>query len=100
MIELSIYVCEMQFVWILLLWNWSCECKDGFTGEACDVNIDECASNPCASGAKCEDLIGSYKCHCPSGKTGADCSTGLCFCIKPVFVQSLLHEISMLSKYP
>ena len=56
---------------------YSCQCKDGFTGEACDVNIDECASNPCKFGAKCEDLIAGYKCHCPSGKTGEDCSTGV-----------------------
>ena len=39
-----------------------------FSGELCDVNIDECASQPCVNGATCQDGINSYTCQCSPGK--------------------------------
>ena len=27
-------------------------------------DIDECASNPCHHGARCDDLVGDYECRC------------------------------------
>ena len=56
--------------------NWyRCECKPGFAGVDCLINIDECSSSPCASdvGAKCIDGINDYKCVCPEGRTGKRC---------------------------
>ena len=47
--------------------SFSCECSQGFSGKVCDVNVDECASQPCANGATCRDLINGYTCRWVSG---------------------------------
>ncbi|XP_065345647.1 fat-like cadherin-related tumor suppressor homolog isoform X4 [Cloeon dipterum] len=49
-----------------------CKCK-GFTGELCNVDLDECAQAPCLNGATCINEIGSYKCLCPPNATGHLC---------------------------
>ena len=46
----------------------------GFTGERCEVNIDDCGFNLCQNGATCVDGIGSYECACPPEYTGRFCS--------------------------
>ena len=47
----------------------------GFRGKTCNINIDECASNPCNQRGQCIDGINSYTCNCTgSGYTGPSCS--------------------------
>lgn len=41
-----------------------------FTGTHCEVDINECYSNPCKNGATCEDAANSYRCHCPQPQPG------------------------------
>lgn len=43
----------------------------------CEINIDECASNPCQNGAWCEDLVKDYKCHCYAGYEGKNCDVDI-----------------------
>ena len=43
-----------------------------YPGYQCEIDIDECASNPCQYGAQCVDLINGYQCLCTDG----DCSSG------------------------
>ena len=49
-------------------WNdRTCKCKDGFTGEKCDKDIDECALTEvrvCPENAKCSNSMGGYSCNC------------------------------------
>ncbi|GAB5580114.1 protein crumbs homolog 2 [Prionailurus iriomotensis] len=47
-----------------------CRCPPGFEGDECDVDVDECASRPCLSGGRCQDLPNGFQCHCPDGYTG------------------------------
>ena len=48
------------------------------------VGIDECESQPCASGGYCEDYVYGYKCKCTTGYTGFQCETGeiVYFCLQ------------------
>ena len=32
--------------------NYTCKCKAGYTGRFCQININECDSNPCMNGGK------------------------------------------------
>ncbi|XP_076073923.1 uncharacterized protein LOC143045353 isoform X3 [Mytilus galloprovincialis] len=56
-----------------------CECFQGFIGAICDVNVQECDSNPCVNG-DCVDEINSYTCTCYQGFTGQNCETSINDC--------------------
>ena len=43
-----------------------CECFPGFTGTACEINIDDCVGNGCVNG-RCVDLVEGYECRCDPG---------------------------------
>uniref|UniRef100_A0A803V7W6 Neurogenic locus notch homolog protein 1 n=1 Tax=Ficedula albicollis TaxID=59894 RepID=A0A803V7W6_FICAL len=48
-------------------------------GPNCEINLDDCASNPCDYG-KCIDKINGYECTCEPGYTGATCEDVLAPC--------------------
>lgn len=50
-----------------------CSCRAGFTGQRCEININECAGNPCLNGGTCRDRINDYVCICPAGYGGRNC---------------------------
>ncbi|CAF4347583.1 unnamed protein product [Rotaria socialis] len=50
-----------------------CICKTGFTGSFCELNINECESNPCINDGICYDLESSYVCYCPDGVFRPQC---------------------------
>lgn len=52
------------------LWNVTCDCPPGYVGDFCQVNFDECASDPCQNGATCIDHVDYYTCDCASGWEG------------------------------
>ncbi|XP_038064211.1 fibrillin-1-like isoform X3 [Patiria miniata] len=53
----------------------NCICRPGFGGQFCDININECASNPCQNDAVCLDADGAFFCVCPTGFSGLTCDT-------------------------
>ena len=50
-----------------------CQCRDGFTRETCDLDIDECAGSPCQNGGTCDQRDGYYTCACATGYDGYNC---------------------------
>ncbi|XP_070175148.1 fibrillin-2-like, partial [Littorina saxatilis] len=48
--------------------NGTCQCKPGWKGPTCEVNVNECTdSSPCSSNAACTDTEGSFICKCNAG---------------------------------
>ena len=33
--------------------NYTCNCVPGWTGRRCEIDFDDCSSNPCQNGATC-----------------------------------------------
>ncbi|XP_034731260.1 EGF-like repeat and discoidin I-like domain-containing protein 3 isoform X2 [Etheostoma cragini] len=50
-----------------------CKCQPGFQGVHCQINVNDCANQPCKNGGICRDLDGDYTCQCPSPNVGKQC---------------------------
>uniref|UniRef100_A0A3Q4G460 Crumbs cell polarity complex component 2 n=1 Tax=Neolamprologus brichardi TaxID=32507 RepID=A0A3Q4G460_NEOBR len=57
------------------LWGANCTCMPGFTGTRCEMEINECGSNPCRNGGSCLDRFNMFVCECPPGYSGPVCDS-------------------------
>ncbi|XP_069394492.1 protein eyes shut homolog isoform X2 [Paralichthys olivaceus] len=51
----------------------SCRCPAGFEGSWCEIDTNECGSNPCQNHGDCVDQVNSYSCECKMGFSGLRC---------------------------
>ena len=47
-----------------------CKCNEGFHGDACELNINDCAEDSCENGGICHDVISGFECECPPAYSG------------------------------
>lgn len=52
----------------------------GYSGEFCEIELNECDPNPCFNSAQCIDLMGSFTCICDLAYTGFLCEIQIDFC--------------------
>lgn len=50
--------------------NFLCDCELGWSGEHCDIDINECMRFPCEHDGNCTNTPGSYQCSCDSYHLG------------------------------
>jgi len=60
--------------------SFTCDCAAGFSGDTCDINVDDCASLPCRNKGVCVDGVDSFTCECADGFAGAICQTNINEC--------------------
>ena len=60
--------------------GFKCTCPAGTAGNRCEINLDECWSNPCMNNGTCTDLVNGFRCTCPPGWTGPTCSLDIDEC--------------------
>ncbi|XP_062998792.1 aggrecan core protein [Elgaria multicarinata webbii] len=58
----------------------TCLCPSGYTGDHCDIDIDECHSSPCLNGATCVDGVHTFTCLCLPSYGGDLCDIDLAEC--------------------
>ena len=44
--------------------TYRCQCYPGFRGSFCSEDIDECETDPCKNGGRCENNFGTFECLC------------------------------------
>ncbi|KAJ7409951.1 hypothetical protein WISP_111426 [Willisornis vidua] len=57
-----------------------CQCVKGFAGPRCEINVNECSSNPCLHGY-CYDIVDGFYCLCNPGYAGLKCDQDIDDCI-------------------
>ncbi|KAM5327344.1 sushi, nidogen and EGF-like domain-containing protein 1 isoform 1-T13 [Glossophaga mutica] len=55
--------------------SYTCSCLSGFTGKTCQLDVNECASQPCQNGGTCTHGVNSFSCQCLAGFGGPTCET-------------------------
>lgn len=59
--------------------DYTCNCTVGYEGRNCELDINECLSDPCLHGGICYDLPrGVFSCFCPHGYFGPQCESQTC----------------------
>ncbi|XP_051551559.1 protein crumbs homolog 1-like, partial [Myxocyprinus asiaticus] len=54
-----------------------CDCLPGFSGHWCELDLDECKSNPCLNGGYCQNMVNKFQCVCEMTFAGETCEVDL-----------------------
>ncbi|KAJ8279108.1 hypothetical protein COCON_G00061740 [Conger conger] len=76
-----------------------CDCMSGFTGHRCELELDECKSNPCLNGGYCRNLVNKFQCVCDMSFAGEVCQvdvSDIYFYVSMLLWQNLFQLLSYL----
>ena len=75
--------------------NFTCNCPPGYSGRHCEINIDDCAPQPCQNGGGCVDGVNLYICNCTdTGFTGDNCEQDIDECaVTPCVNNATCHNL-------
>ncbi|XP_021365829.1 sushi, von Willebrand factor type A, EGF and pentraxin domain-containing protein 1-like [Mizuhopecten yessoensis] len=65
---------------VSLVDGYLCDCHRGYTGDTCDIEINECDAGPCLYNSTCQDLVDGFLCLCQPTYTGERCETRVSLC--------------------
>ena len=51
-------------------------------GINCEIDVDECSSDPCDNSGRCLDGVNQYTCHCLLGFDGVNCEVNVNPCAR------------------
>ncbi|KFD67534.1 hypothetical protein M514_12872 [Trichuris suis] len=71
--------CNNSAICIDTFMSYKCICNEGWSGDFCDIDVDECESrqdNCSKHTAYCQNTPGSFNCVCNPGYTGKYCEHG------------------------
>ncbi|XP_033101326.1 sushi, von Willebrand factor type A, EGF and pentraxin domain-containing protein 1-like, partial [Anneissia japonica] len=60
--------------------GYKCICRDGFTGDNCEVNVEDCSPGICKNDGTCVDQVNGFMCVCPTGFKGRTCVVNIDDC--------------------
>ena len=53
--------------------TYTCQCLPGYSGPNCNIDLDDCSSQPCGTHGSCTDLVDGFSCDCVFGRLGESC---------------------------
>ena len=74
-----------------ILWG-NVSSPPAFPGRMCNINIDECSSNPCHNGGTCKDGINGFTCLCPEGFHDPKCLSEVNECNSNPCIHGKCHD--------
>ncbi|XP_032486018.1 protein HEG homolog 1 isoform X4 [Phocoena sinus] len=70
--------------------GYQCVCSPSWQGDDCNVDVNECLSNPCPPLAMCNNTRGSFTCRCP---VGYQLEKGICNLVRTFVTEFKLKKI-------
>ena len=58
--------------------TFTCECNEGFEGELCEINTNDCTPGSCNNNGDCIDGVNTFTCQCYHGYAGESCEERVC----------------------
>lgn len=79
--------------------GYQCSCLAGSAGTLCEINFDDCYSNPCQGLSTCVDGLQAFTCICPPWSTGETCSILIDDCLPGYYGNQCQYQYFVETSY-